>query len=217
MKCSKKQERINVDNRSLSFLNVFVITFFVFWVVVQFQGAAFCESSKTGSGTRFMNHAITAKIGYIDFDLIVKNSIEGRKSLEKMKAFHSKRQEEIYEKEKILKQMVDEFDQKKYTLSSESRSRKAFEIDQKKLELKRLVEDSEREIAKMEKSYLEPIQEKVFNIVRKFGKQYGYAIIFDKTRSTLVYTDPEYDLTDKIVKMYNEIHSNNQAGSKESR
>jgi outer membrane protein len=146
-------------------------------------------------------------MGYVDFDSIVKDCDAGKKALESMKSFHGTRQQEITAKESAIVEMEKTYDQQKYTLSSEARERRLYELEQQKLELKRFLEDSEREMEKLNKKYIEPIRDEVFEYIKKYGDDNGYGIIFDKTRSTLIYTNDDLDLTQKIISLYNQAYA----------
>ncbi|OGL41687.1 MAG: hypothetical protein A2161_13070 [Candidatus Schekmanbacteria bacterium RBG_13_48_7] len=138
------------------------------------------------------------KIGYVDLEVVGKNSLEGKKAVEAITTFRNTRQKEITAKEQEVVDMQADFDKKKFTLSSDARDQRNNEITKKKVDLKRFVEDSELEIDKMQKNYLEPVHTKIFETIKEYGSANGYAVIFE--RSTLIYTNPAFDISSEIIK-----------------
>jgi len=100
----------------------------------------------------------------------------------------------------------DDFEKKQYTLSGDARQQKKNEINDKKIDFKRFVEDSERELDKMQKDLLEPIHARIFDCIKDYGQANGFTVIFE--RSMLVYANAAFDISNEIVKLFDKQSSN---------
>jgi len=49
------------------------------------------------------------------------------------------------------------------------------------------------------------IQKDLLEIVKKVGKEEGYTMIFESGVGGIIYAREEFDITDKVIKKYNEI------------
>ena len=48
--------------------------------------------------------------------------------------------------------------------------------------------------------FIQPIQDRVFNAMKKIAKREGYAFVFDKSnQSNLVYAEKEYDISNTVL------------------
>lgn len=68
----------------------------------------------------------------------------------------------------------------------------------------KLAAQSQKEIADRERELTGPIIEKLMKTVNKIAEEEGYAMIFTKAEQTLVWAKKEYDVTDKVVKAFEE-------------
>ena len=59
----------------------------------------------------------------------------------------------------------------------------------------------EGELFKLRQELIKPIQESVFDAVRKMAEQKSYAVIFDKAASSsaIIYSNPKYDQSKEIL------------------
>ena len=59
---------------------------------------------------------------------------------------------------------------------------------------------SDGELMKRRISLIQPIQERVFNTIESFSKQYGYDLVIDiSANPTILYYSTKVDFTDRII------------------
>ena len=66
-----------------------------------------------------------------------------------------------------------------------------------------MVKDSQEEIQKKRTEFMEAIIKDLRKTVVKIGEKEGYSIIFEKIASGILYIPEEVDLTDKLIKLFN--------------
>ncbi len=147
-------------------------------------------------------HAKNLKIGYVDAERIFSESVVGRKGIERMKEYEAQKKDELDAKRSEIQKLEDELQNQYFTMSESAKQQKGEAIDRLKIELKRMAEDADRELNKMQQTYLEKIDREVIEIIDEIGKEEGYTLILGKIASTILYADPAIDITSEIIERY---------------
>ncbi len=147
-----------------------------------------------------------AKIGFIDIQKVIQDSKAGKDARLKLEEFHSKRQKSIDEEQEKVIDFENEIYRQKFTLTDEALARKEQTLSDMKINLKRLLEDSERELERMQEKYFKTITEEITQIVENYGKSEGYDLIISK--AMVLYGNPSVNLTERIIKRYDEYFTN---------
>jgi hypothetical protein len=84
------------------------------------------------------------------------------------------------------------------------RAKREEEIEAKRAEAKALQKERfgpEGELFRKRKELIQPIQDKIFEELMAIAESGGYMVIFDKTnQSNMLYTNPKYDISDRLIK-----------------
>ncbi|MFC1851107.1 OmpH family outer membrane protein [candidate division CSSED10-310 bacterium] len=140
-----------------------------------------------------------SKMGYVDIQKVIFKSESGKQAINAVKSFQEKRQDEISRAEQELNQLEKDLSKQILALTDAAKSIKEEDIRKKKLRLKRLLEDSEYELAKRKKGAIEEVNKKIVLLIRDIGKNEGYSIILEVTGGNVIYANPALDLTDRII------------------
>ncbi len=143
------------------------------------------------------------KVGVIDVDRIFMESAAGKEALAKIKKFRDKKIEEAKKLEEELSLLEKQLLEQRFTLSEDKFKAKQKEYEDKKIAYKRFQDDTERELNNLRDDELKKIEEKVFPIINKIGKEKNFALIFNKFNSGLVYAAEEVDITDEVLLTFN--------------
>lgn len=165
----------------------FICLFVVF--LLSFSSVAFSGSS--------------VKIGVVDLDKVLNDSIKGaeaKKTIEKeIKKTHGILRKEETEAKKIL----DELNKKGSVLSESVRKEKEAEYRRKAREAQRFARDSEVEIKRKGDELSRAMVKEVSDIIEEIGKKEKFSIIVG-SRAGLFYYAPSIDITEKVLKIYND-------------
>ncbi|ORJ59055.1 OmpH family outer membrane protein [Geothermobacter hydrogeniphilus] len=148
--------------------------------------------------------AADVKIGYIDLQKVLNESDSGKVAKEKIAKKVKEYEVQIDRQQKDLKKAKEELEKQALLLSEEARSRKQREYQQKLKELQRFTKDVRDELRMKDNDYTRKILDEIIKVVEKFGAEKGYTAIFEKNESSLVYADEKIDLTDQVIKRYNQ-------------
>ncbi len=147
---------------------------------------------------------VPTKLGYVDMEKAVNESKAGRAAREKFVKYMQKKRAESEKKKKELKSMKQILEKQGALLAEDVRVEKEQEYQKKvreyQLYLKNLRDDARTKEMEMSKKIIRQIQKIIFT----YAKKEGYAMIFEKSRSGLLYAPDSLDLTDTIIKIYDQ-------------
>ncbi len=149
-------------------------------------------------------HGAGTRLGYVDVQKVLLRSSAGiaaRDELEKEKAGMQK---QVDGKRDEVEKLRDELTKKGLLLAPEARKQKEDTIERKVLDLRRLAEDLEKELARKEQGLTQKLLQEIGGVVERYGKEKAYLVIFEKRGAGVVYGDPEADVTEEILKLYDQ-------------
>ena len=145
------------------------------------------------------------KIGIVDFKELVDNSEAGSlvktEIKEKSEAFRSelnknqadlKKMQQTYKRESVL-----------WTEAQRREKQKFFQIELNRL--KKLQLQKTKEFNEFRAELFNELKEKLVNYLETKGKDQGYALIMEKHTGEVLYADPSFDITQDILKQYDNI------------
>ena len=89
-------------------------------------------------------------------------------------------------------------------LTSEMRRKREDEISSKRTEatdMQKAKFGVEGELFQKRQELIQPVQEQIFQVLKDLSSSRGYMVIFDKAKdSNMLYTNPKYDVSDRVIK-----------------
>jgi outer membrane protein len=143
-----------------------------------------------------------ATVAVIDVQKVVSTSEAGKKALAEIKALKDKKQQEIDQRQTSIQSMQEKLEKEKDILSPDAQEKRRGEIQKSFTDLKRFREDSEQEIQGRLAAALKNMEERVLPIIQKLGNEKGYSIIV--SRDQLIYYNAKVDVTDEVIRLFNE-------------
>lgn len=148
--------------------------------------------------------AAGTRIGYIDLQKVLVRSVAGvaaREQLEKERATMTK---DLEVRKAEIDKLREELEKKGLVLSADSRREKEELLQRKVRDARRLGEDLDKELQRKEQQMVARIGQEVVGVIEKVGKERGFLIILEKRGASVIYGDPESDITDEIIKLYDQ-------------
>lgn len=146
------------------------------------------------------------KIGYVDFDQIVKRYYKAQMFMENMR-------ERVGKEEAVFQEKVEEINrikQEMELLSEESRESKTKLLRLKMAEAKNMREAVAQDLQRKKINMMNQIYQEVYAQIDKIGKEEKYTYIFRDKIGTAVIDQPlilfateKYDLTEKVIEEMN--------------
>ena len=145
-----------------------------------------------------------ARIGYIDVQRILARSSAGVAAREQLEKDKAAMQKDVDGKRGELEKLRDELEKKGALLSADSRKEKTETLERKVRDVRRLVDDYRAELERKEQALLQKVLVDISGIVERVGKQKGFLMIVEKRGAGVIYGSPEADLTDEVVKAFDQ-------------
>lgn len=144
------------------------------------------------------------KIGYVDLGRALNESNRGKEAKAELEALVKQKQAQIDELEKKINSQRAEFEKQAPALSEQARSERQSQIEKAIQEYQKLVQDAQAEVEKKRRDLTTGILKDLKNIIEEIGKKEGYTIILESSEGLILYSKEGLDLTEKVIKLYNE-------------
>jgi len=148
--------------------------------------------------------AEVAKIGVIDFQVIIDTSNAGKRSAVEMKTQGKEMEQTLKEKEAEVEELKKGLEQKALVMSEEAREEKARDLRIKAIDFDSLRKKYLETLKDLNLKLSDRIKEDVFQIVEEIGKREGYLLILERRVGGVVYAPNAIDITDRVIDAYNE-------------
>jgi outer membrane protein len=146
--------------------------------------------------------AAQAKIGYVDSQKILSTfaaAIDAQKELENE---NTKWGQEVQKMQEELQTLQEELDQQSLLLSEAKRKEKEDELQA--LYVKAQQYQAQKwgdngEFFKRQKELLQPIYDKINEVINRIGEEEGYDFVLDSVAGNILYAKEKFDITDKVL------------------
>lgn len=142
------------------------------------------------------------KLGIINPQAVLQSSLKGKEAIGRLQALQLSKQKKFEAMQKEIENLEKE--SMSPALNAEARDRKAQDLANKRIEIKRFAEDAQKDGMAVQQKEFEKIQADLMPIIEKIAKENGFSLVLDLTTSGITYFDPAsgIDITEKVVKAY---------------
>lgn len=165
--------------------------------VAQTEGAE-AATSKTGD----------LEIGYVNLSRALESFEPYQKAQEELETYHEQLQEDISSREKELKQLREEMQ----FLSRSEQAQKRKEFMSKMQNFRARAKQSEQKMQKKQKELLEPVRNRVQEVVTEFGEEEGLDVIkqYDNQASDVLWVSAKVDVTGEIIDRLDKLEAESE-------
>jgi outer membrane protein len=149
-------------------------------------------------------HAAELKIAYIDLQRAFAEVDEGRAAKARLEQIRDAKQKEIDKEQEALKKEKETYEKQMATMTEATRGQQGSELQKKFLDLQQRFEKGRAELAQNERETLGGILAKMQPIITSIAQRDGFTMVFEKTDSGLLYAPPSLDLTNELIRLFNE-------------
>ena len=146
--------------------------------------------------------AAELKVGCIDIQKAVNESIAGKEAKKAIAKELEKLQHLYGEKQKELQGMKESLEKQALMLNPETRAAKEKEYQTKLKEFQRWVEDTQNEIKQKGLEMERNISLGLQKVIQKVGADEGYSFILEKNENIVLFASKTIDLTDRVIKLF---------------
>ena len=143
------------------------------------------------------------KFALVDMEYILRNVPAYEMANEQLNQVSLRWEKEVTELSKESETMYKNYQSERVFLTEEQRKKREEELVAKEKEaadLKYKYFGPEGELYKKRQSLMKPIQEEVYNAVKKVAEEKGYQAIFDRASSqSIVFASPRIDVSNQVL------------------
>lgn len=147
--------------------------------------------------------ASAQKFALVDMEYILKNVPTYEMANEQLNQISQRWQKEVETKAKEAETLYKNYQADMVFLTDEQKKKKEEEIvakEKEATELRYKYFGPEGELYKKRQSLMKPIQDEVYNAVKKVSEERGYQVIFDRaSASEIVFASPRIDVSNEVL------------------
>jgi len=145
-----------------------------------------------------------SRVGFVDIQRVLARSSAGVAAREQLEKEKAAMQKQVDGQRGELEKLRDELEKKGQLLSADARREKQELLERKVRDARRLVDDLQGTLQKKEEALLAKVLQDVSGLIQKVGKEKGYGLVLERQRSSILYAAPETDLTEDIIRAYDD-------------
>jgi outer membrane protein len=145
------------------------------------------------------------KVGIIDLQRCLQESMEGKRASELLQKKKAELQKSLDKRQQELLELRQEFEKQSMMLSMDAQESKKKTVERKARELEYYLRDLNEEMARAQEKEKKRIFDELGTLIEKIGTREGYSLILEKRAGGVLYQDKSVDITDKVIKAYDEL------------
>ena len=150
------------------------------------------------------------KVGVVDLQRCLNESKEGQKISQILKKKKDDLQRRLDAKQRELLELRKELGKQAMMLSMDAQEGKKRTIERKTRELEYLYKDLNEEMARSQGKERKRIFNKLEKIIDKIGSEENYNLIMEKRAGGVLYFSETIDITDQVIKAYDQMNEVNK-------
>jgi outer membrane protein len=144
------------------------------------------------------------KIGVVDIDQAISSTTEGKAAREEFARKQRDAEAKVQPMIEKYQALEEDLKQKKFVLSDEALFQKQLDLAQMRNEIENKGKELEGQLQLDAKRLEGPLQKKLVDVIEGAGKESGFTMILRRGSPGLLYTREALDITDLIIKKYNQ-------------
>lgn len=144
------------------------------------------------------------RIAFIDSQRVVARSAAGVAARDALEREKGAMQKKLDGEQAELTKLKEDLEKKGQLLSAEVRKEKQETLERRVRDLRRLVDDFEKDYQKKDRELMGKFLRELSGVVQKVGKDKGFTLIVDARGAGVIYGAPEADLTDEIIRAFDD-------------
>jgi outer membrane protein len=144
------------------------------------------------------------KLGYVDLQRALGEVEEGRAAKARLQSMIESKEKEITKEQEGLRKEKEVLDKQASAMSEDARQQKNNDLQKKVMELAQKWEKARQDMGAKERTELQAIFAKLEPIIANIAQREGMTMVFEKSGAGLVFAPPHLDMTNELVRMYND-------------
>jgi outer membrane protein len=152
----------------------------------------------------FAQTSAPQRLAVIDVQRVLNTSIAGKAAQDRLKKLQDDKLAQAQKLQEDVKAIDTEINTKKLSLSEDKLTDLQKQLADKQVALQRFGQDADRDMGEARDKALLELENQIKPVIDQIGKEMGLAAIFNKFESGLVYASDAIDITDVVIKRFND-------------
>jgi outer membrane protein len=148
-----------------------------------------------------------SKIAIINSQKAFETSVEGKKALSQLTDRENKIKSDLQKMDDAIRLLENRMNTGRLTMTNEALIALQADIDKKTTERKRYEEDAARDAQQLSGNLIQKIRVEMVTIIENLAKERGLELVLDTATSGVVTASPTIDITDEVVRRYDQSKS----------
>jgi outer membrane protein len=142
------------------------------------------------------------KIGYVDVQRAIQEVEEGRAARNRLKSEFDQRKAQIDKKSADLERMQQEYEKQAPVLSDDAKRKKQEDFQKALVEARKSAGELQEDMNRQEQQAMASILQRLQQVVADIAERESFSFVMDK--GTLLYAPQAADITNEVVRRYND-------------
>jgi outer membrane protein len=143
------------------------------------------------------------KIAYVDLQRALLEVDEGKAAKSKLKAEFDRKQKALDAEQDSLKKDKEDLDKRSTVMTDDARREAEAKLQARLMDVTNHWQGMQKELGEQERQLTSGIFEKMQGVIAEIAQAEGLTFVFDRNAG-LVYAPPSLDLTNELVRRYND-------------
>ncbi|KPJ59339.1 MAG: hypothetical protein AMJ42_02080 [Deltaproteobacteria bacterium DG_8] len=144
------------------------------------------------------------KVAFVDLQKALNLCQAGQDAKEDFAKRVEEAEEKLSLQQEELKRLKEILEKQSTMLNEEAFKEKEKDYQTKLRDFKRLYEDSQNELKAQDNEVTKEILKELVEVVQEYGKEKEFTFIFERTESALLFADETKEVTEEIIKLYDQ-------------
>src|ERR1700722_10368985 len=144
------------------------------------------------------------KFAVINIQGAIISTKDGQKAAAELNAKTAPKKKELEQKQNEINSLQDQLNKGSNTLSDTAKNDLYKNIEAKKKNLQREVEDAQADLEADQNKLLQSLGQKILAVIEKYARDNGYTMVVDVSspQTPVLYASPSIDITKEIIELY---------------
>lgn len=147
------------------------------------------------------------KVAIINSQKAFETSLEGKKALGQLQDLDSRIKTNLQKQDDAIRLLENRMNTGRLTMTNEALMALQADIDKKTTERKRYEEDQARDAQALSTNLIQKIRGEMVAVIENLAKERGLELVLDAATSGVVTANPAIDITDEVVRRYDQTKS----------
>lgn len=154
--------------------------------------------------------SVEQKIGFVNTGTVFAQYSAAKEAQQAYEKEMEQLNKDVTAKEEEIKALADTLEARKYLFSEERLKEKQLELEKRQQDYLKFRQEAEAKAAKRNDELSQPIVQAITAAAKTTAEKESFDLVLDSAAGIVIYSKPEFDLTDKVLQTLEEAKKSTQ-------